>query len=295
MTQVGLGEFPDSDTVSAVLAQAVSAPSIRNSQPWLWQVDRATLRLYADTRGRLCRTDSDSRDVLISCGASLHHCAVALDSRGWHPTIRRLPDPAQPSLLAVVSVRPQPPGELDSTLAAAIGRRRTDRRKYSPWSVHWGDIALLGARAARAGVMLRQVDGIPWLRAAVADAVSRRAADPDYLGVLDAGRQPAAANGAGGGNGAVVALGTESDDRLARLRAGEATSLVLLSATSRGLATCPVTEPLEAPQTREGVRADVFGSAGYPQVLIRLGWAPADAEPLPATPRRPLEAGLPAD
>ena len=69
--------------------------------------------------------------------------------------------------------------------------------------------------------------------------------------------------------------------------AGEATSLVLLSATAMGLATRPVTEPLEIPDTREAVRADVFGTSGYPQMLMRVGWTPSVAEPLPATPRRP--------
>ncbi|HPY24347.1 MAG TPA: nitroreductase family protein, partial [Mycobacterium sp.] len=86
----------------------------------------------------------------------------------------------------------------------------------------------------------------------------------------------------------VVALGTENDDDLARLRAGEATSLVLLSATAMGLASCPVTEPLEIPETRQAVRADVFGDSGHPQMMVRVGWPPAGADPLPPTPRRPL-------
>lgn len=63
---------------------------------------------------------------------------------------------------------------------------------------------------------------------------------------------------------------------------------MLLSATAMGLATCPVTEPLEFGDIREAVRADVFGATGYPQMLVRVGWAPVHADPLPATPRRPL-------
>jgi hypothetical protein len=42
------------------------------------------------------------------------------------------------------------------------------------------------------------------------------------------------------------------------------------------------------PAGRAAVRADVFGNSGYPQMLVRVGWAAVDAEPLPATPRRPL-------
>jgi nitroreductase len=92
----------------------------------------------------------------------------------------------------------------------------------------------------------------------------------------------------GADNAVMVALGTENDDDLARLRAGEATSLVLLSATAMGLASCLVTEPLEVDENREAVRAEVFGSSGHPQMLVRVGWAPVNADPLPATPRRPL-------
>jgi nitroreductase len=89
-------------------------------------------------------------------------------------------------------------------------------------------------------------------------------------------------------NAVVLALGTRADDRLAQLRAGEATSVVLLTATSMGLASCPVTEPLEIPETRDLVRSEIFGGGDYPQMLLRVGWAPINADPLPATPRREL-------
>ena len=88
-------------------------------------------------------------------------------------------------------------------------------------------------------------------------------------------------------NAVVIALGTAADDDVSRLRAGEATSLVLLTATALGLASCPITEPLEIPETRAAVRADVFGADEYPQMLLRLGWAPVNADPLSSTPRRP--------
>lgn len=63
---------------------------------------------------------------------------------------------------------------------------------------------------------------------------------------------------------------------------------MLLTATAMGLASCPVTEPLEIAETRAAVRADVFGDSQYPQMLLRVGWAPINADPLPSTPRRDL-------
>lgn len=86
----------------------------------------------------------------------------------------------------------------------------------------------------------------------------------------------------------MLALGTRDDDGVSRLRAGEATSTVLLTATALGLASCPITEPLEIAAIREEVRNDVFGTSGYPQMLLRIGWAPVNAESLPSTPRRGL-------
>ena len=67
-----------------------------------------------------------------------------------------------------------------------------------------------------------------------------------------------------------------------------ATSVVLLTATSIGLAGCPVTEPLEVPATRAALREEIFEAQAHPQMLLRIGWAPEDADALPATPRRPL-------
>lgn len=61
-----------------------------------------------------------------------------------------------------------------------------------------------------------------------------------------------------------------------------------MTATALGLACCPITEPLEIAETRAAVRTDVFGASGYPQMLLRVGWAPINADPLPATPRRRL-------
>ena len=64
---------------------------------------------------------------------------------------------------------------------------------------------------------------------------------------------------------------------------------------------CPVTEPLQILETRDEVRATVFGDTGFPQMLLRVGWAPINADPLPSTPRRPLSeivtwgSGSPAD
>jgi nitroreductase len=269
----------------------------------------------------LPHTDPDARDFMLSCGAALNHCVVAFAALGWQCKIHRFPNPADPDHLAAIELHRHPASEPDVALAAAIPRRRTDRRNYGSWPVPQRDIALMGARAARAGVMLRRVDAVDNLKRIVADAAWQHRTDDDYMAELTSwsGRYastagvparstpqpdamaPIPARTFAGAvldqspetdptedNAVVIALGTAEDDTMARLRAGEATSLVLLTATALGLTSCPITEPLEVAETRAAVQADVFGEEAYPQMLLRVGWAPVNADPLPATPRRDL-------
>lgn len=312
--------FPDGGTIRTALALASRAPSVHNTQPWRWVVGDRSLHLYADPDRQLPNTDPDGRDLLLSCGAALNHCVIALSAVGWRSRVTRLPNPADPNHLAAIELSPSAADSVDIALAAAIPRRRTDRRYYSFWQVPVGDIALMAARAARNGVKLCQVEDTDKLHKIVTQSVWDHMTH-DYIAELTAwsGRYASAAGvparntpksdstaklpgrlfagpalampadvSADEDNSVVLALGTQSDDRLARLRAGEATSTVLLTATTMGLATCPVTEPLETVETREAVRAEIFGDDSYPQMLLRVGWAPINADPLPSTPRRVL-------
>lgn len=313
--------FPDPETTRSAMMLAVRAPSVHNSQPWQWRVGKESIHLYANPDLRLPHTDPEARDFMLSCGATLNHCQLAFAALGWQSKVNRFPNPDDPNHLAALKLHRYPATEADISLAAAIPRRRTDRRHYSSWPVPQRDIAMMGARAARAGVMLRRVDALANLKRLITNAASRHAADRDYLDELStwSGRYASTAgvpahstpepdynamlparSFAGGvlaqtpdgttadDNAVVIALGTVEDDQLAWLRAGEATSLVLLTATAAGLASCPITEPLEIPDIRAEVAADVFGAEGQPQMMLRIGWAPINADPLSATPRRPL-------
>ncbi|GAA2558894.1 nitroreductase family protein [Pseudonocardia hydrocarbonoxydans] len=86
----------------------------------------------------------------------------------------------------------------------------------------------------------------------------------------------------------LLVVATPGDDDLNRLRAGEATSAVLLAATRLGLATTPLSQALEVPVTRERLQRDVLHIPEQPQLLIRVGWPASGAAALPATPRRSL-------
>lgn len=314
--------FPPGETIRAALALAIRAPSVHNTQPWRWWVGPDTIRLYVQRSLHLVHADPDGRDLMVSCGAALHHAVVAFAALGWRATVHRMPDPAQPDLLATIELHPGAPDQSDIALAAAIPRRRTDRRLFGGWPVAAGDIAQMGSRAARLGIGMRRADPSPELKSILRQSVSSHARDIDYLTELTvwSGRYAAVAgvparsapvpdyraaipgrifagpalsqpvgSAADDDDAVLLVLGTATDKPIDRLRSGEATSAVLLTATVQGLSTCPVTEPLEIAECRAKLREDVFGDDLYPQMLIRLGWAPVNADPLPATPRRELD------
>ena len=57
---------------------------------------------------------------MLSCGAALNHCVVALAALGWRCKIHRFPNTAEPDHLAVIELRRHPATEADVALAAAI-------------------------------------------------------------------------------------------------------------------------------------------------------------------------------
>ena len=313
--------LPDYQTMRAAIALATRAPSVRNSQPWRWLTGDQSIHLYSDSMAQLQRTEPDRRDLILSCGTALHHFRIAIAALGWQARVNRFPNPAEPEHIASFEFVQHIPTEQDIALAAAIPRRRTDRSYYSSWPVPAGHIALMASRAAHEGVALYRAEALTQLENAIAQAAAIHARDPDYetepslwsgrhgsLGGVPAADTSAAdvahvnlsrassdpqlaqANGVPRDDDAteLLILSTPFDDLMARLRAGEATSAVLLTATALGLASCAMTEPLEIHETRDIVRSKVLDDSGFPQVVVRIGWASINSDPLPASPRHPV-------
>lgn len=302
-------------TVQAAIALATRAPSVHNTQPWKWRLANRSVHLYADRDRWLRATDPDGRDLVMSCGAVLHHLRVALAAAGLRATVHRLPNPAEPDHLAAVELTPGTAADADYGLVAALERRQTDRRPFASWPVPDAVVAELVGVAAEQGAVLRPVAegaGRTRLLRAIAEAERIQRESPAYRTELAlwSGRQtgpdgvPAAAadgaaagvrrfdgaTGTGGADGAtLLVLGTASDDVLSWLRAGEATSAVLLHATTAGLASSPLSQPLEVGGTRVVLRDDVLGGTLSPQMVLRVGWPSGAAKGSPRTPRRPVE------
>ncbi|MCB0931415.1 MAG: nitroreductase [Mycobacterium sp.] len=264
--------FPDPVTLQSVLDIATRAPSSGNLQPWRWRVDPDAVHLYADWGRRPGGSPTDRRDVLLSCGAVLDHCVVAFAAAGWSPRVRRFPDGGQDGHLAILEVVEQPPKAANLELAGAIPQRRADRRRYPARRIPPATLELLHIRAARLGVELGVVPRSLWVRNEDGSVTLRFPAvseEPDDDAVL-------------------LVIGTRQDNDEMRLRAGEALSHITLTATALGLATCPLTEPLNDMRSRLGLACEVFDGEAHPQALIRLGLPPEDEASPPPTERRPV-------
>ncbi|MEU7788929.1 hypothetical protein [Amycolatopsis sp. NPDC049159] len=316
---------PDAYTVRAAVALAVRAPSVHNSQPWQWHFSGRTVELRADPRRRLRHADPDGRDLLVSCGCALHHFTVAAAAMGWAAQVHRLPDPARPDLLARIDLVPHDTRDADIALAAAIPRRRSDRRRYAAGPLPVRDEIFLQKSASDRDAVLRIVTEAPRrsaLTGAATEADGLHRADPDYeielaawsgrhyapdgVPARNAVRAPVSPHElrvrefagarlpdtAGPDGAALTVLATAGDTALDRLHAGEAASAVLLTATRLGLASCVYTEPFELTSTRALVRDCVLDGRLEPQLVIRVGHLPPGAPPLPATPRRPISEVL---
>ncbi|GAA2634375.1 Acg family FMN-binding oxidoreductase [Paractinoplanes durhamensis] len=296
---------------------AQHAPSVFNTQPWSWRVIGDSLELYADPSRRLDTVDRDGRLLLLSCGAALHHARVALAAAGHQPIVERL---ARPDLLARVTLgAPTEPDAETKRIAAAIYRRRTDRRAFGDKPVPETELTALRRLVESEGAYLHVVrpEQLPELAVTAELASHAEQADPAYRAELDRwttrpdftgdGVPPAtavrdeprrvpvrlfapggdaglAAGPAHDAGAAYVVLFGTSDEPAALLRGGEALSALLLRATADGLATAPISDAIEVEWPRTLLRG-ILAGLGDPYLVVRLGFLPADV-PLPSAPRR---------
>jgi len=121
----------DHDQIQWVVEQATRAPSIHNTQPWRFICNGAAIDLHADLRRGLAVSDPNGRELVMSCGAALYNLRLALRQIGRSSTTSVLPDPAQPRLLARVTVDAGPAASArERALFSAISRRHTHRGAF---------------------------------------------------------------------------------------------------------------------------------------------------------------------
>lgn len=308
-----------------LVSLACRAPSMYNSQPWAWRIGPHSIALYADRGRQLPAADPDGRNLVIGCGAALHHFQVAARASGWAPSVTRFPDPGDPDLLAEILLQPEAATPRHAADLVALRSRSTDRRRFTSWPVPderlvqlaevataWGSngvplldvsdrfrVELLVSRALRlqerdASVAAEQRDwldrrdsaGVPLDTVPVGTAtVESHRSRFGHGSLADHGRDIESTDG-------LVVLCDDSDDPAAWLRAGEGLSALWLHALGEGLSVVPLTQLIEVPETRNALQHDVFGGLVVPLLLVRIGWQAIGRSQLSRTPRRPVDEVL---
>jgi nitroreductase len=306
--------------LSDAAAIAGYAPSILNTQPWLWRVRPDRLDLRAERGRQLAASDPEGRLLTLSCGAALHHARVSLAAAGWAAHVRRMPEPGDMDLLATLEISGRMPVTVDALrLLHAVQTRHTDRRPVSDKPLP--DAALqaiavaargeaglhvltpeqvieLAAAGSRAGAVEA---GDPYIRAEFAYWTGRAASEgigipaealperpaPTTVPGRNFGQPGTLPVGSGHDRAAVYALLFGDTDRPESwLRAGEALSAAWLTATDLGVSVVPLSGVIEIADTRQTLR-HMLADLGYPYLVLRLGLANAEPARPVHTPRLP--------
>jgi hypothetical protein len=191
----------DAGQWAQVVERAVRAPSIHNTQPWLFVADGDRLDVHLDPTRALPAIDPTRRQQVVSCGVAVHFAVVALAALGFAAEVQPLPDPGDPDHLARVRVTgAAAAGAAEQELAEAIARRHTDRSPFLDRPVPPELVDRLQAEVGRDGVWLKPVSREDEEAATVflLDQVEQlEQRDPGYLAELHAWTRtdPAAPDG----------------------------------------------------------------------------------------------------
>jgi hypothetical protein len=312
---------PGPATLRRIVELACRAPSVHNSQPWLWRVATGRIDLYSDARRQLPVADSTGRNLVISCGAALHHARVAASSLALEADVDRMPSPGNPSHLAAIDLRP---GRRSSGAMAdlrALERRCTDRSRFTSWPMSDERLAALARSVSVPGVHVTPVTDASdrfRLELLLSRAMARQQSDPRYAEEQQRWVDHSAVDGIPGavvqadyrprsrpsrfastapvdpeelvqGTDGLILIGTEDDARASWLRAGETLSELWLRATTDGLSVVPLSQIVEVEEARLALQHDFLGGMTAPQALLRIGWQEIGRSSRPRTPRRPMD------
>lgn len=283
---VELQQFPDG-LLDHLVSAAGAAPSLHNTQPWRIVHHGDGLALHVDRDRVLPATDPHGLAARISCGAALLNLRVAA-SLGYHCTVRLLPDPQDPTLLARVRIGGyRMAGADDHRLYRAIWRRRSHRAPFLDEPLGAAALTAAADAARLEGACLDMLDEAAvrrlWRRCraathqASADPVLRTEHDRwthrvDTTDGMPRGPRLPPVDA----QPHVAALALPHARPVDQVRAGQALQRVLLQLTAHGAA-ASVLYPGCGP--REDTAGPSRNSRGHAVIHLRFGYPTARPEP----------------
>ncbi|WP_221327264.1 nitroreductase [Actinoplanes sp. L3-i22] len=309
----------DESDLRRAAAAGIQAPSMHNTQPWIFRLRDGGIEVLADPARRLTVADRGGWALRLALGAATFNARIALAWAGTPAEVVLLPDAAEPEIIARLTPgRTRPPTYGETDLHAAIPRRHSNRQPFWPDPVP-ADVRVRLIEAARAEhawldllVGMTALTGFSEL-AHSADRVLRRderyqaelvtwtdtedAADgmPAYAGAPVGEHQDLIPQRAFTGRRRppgrdyepeplVGILGTAGDRRIDQVQAGQALQRVLLTVTDAGLASSMISQPIEVPAARDQLRRSL-SRTGFPQIALRIGFG----HPGQRSPRRVVD------
>ncbi|GAA1403083.1 nitroreductase family protein [Kitasatospora putterlickiae] len=186
-----------------------AAPSLHNSQPWRFRPtpDGGGVEVLADPDRSVPLADASGAALHIAAGAALFNLRVAASHLGREATVRLLPDPADPHLLAVLDLSgpadDAADGPFGPDLYPAIAARHSSRQPFTNRDVPEAVAAELIAAAREEGVALAVLEeaGVRRVLEVTAEAEDRIAHDPARQAETRSWLRPNTGGDAGGDAG----------------------------------------------------------------------------------------------
>ncbi|HEY3560590.1 MAG TPA: nitroreductase family protein [Kribbella sp.] len=319
-------QLPAND-IDVLLAAAVAAPSMHNTQPWRFEIQDHVIDVYLDGSRTLPAEDPTGRAMRIAAGAATFNLRCAAESLGYGTWFGLAPYPGEePDLLARIVIEPTAAQDDElRDLARYIPFRHTDRQPSDAVPIA-EDVRVTLMQAAHA-----EGAELTWLGAAEVRTVLGLVLDTDLREIGDWHRRAERAHWVGGNRPAdgvpssalgprsatypaairdmgtrpldrmrpetqfeadpdIAVLSTESDEPADQVAAGAALERVLLTATRAGVSASFLNQPLEYDDLRRKVQR-LTGLPGHAHMIIRFG----HSRPLTGTARRPIADFLPKE
>ncbi len=128
----------------ALVRAAILAANPHNTQPWLFQVEETSIRLFADGKRSLGPIDPYLREMHLGLGCALENLLLAAGARGYKSEVTLMPEGTESAHIARIDLAPASP--LPSALYDAIPDRHTNRGPYDQTQpVAPEDLSSLGA------------------------------------------------------------------------------------------------------------------------------------------------------